>query len=236
VKHRVYAAAEIRPAPITGIAMHATQLKAGYIGPGRFTGASRRCPTISPELPSSPERIEMPAQWFVARTKTGREVTASVSVAGKGYPVFLPVQLVRRSHARKVEQVSKPLFPRYLFIRFDLANDTHGEINWCRGVANRGLIVNADNKPISIPDPVIDRIRDRERTMLAKAGEATTGYQPGETFKIPVGIFASFVATYLGEEKGIVFATVEVFGRAHIQKFAFEDVPLSPRAIDNFAA
>lgn len=178
----------------------------------------------------------MTDKWHVARTKTGKEWTASKSVVAKGYLVFYPQQTVKRKIARKWDLVSRPLFPRYLFVRFDQETSQFGELNWCRGVANRGLMVNADGIPLSVPDRVIERIRDRERSMLAQAGEITTGYKPGDVFKVAVGLFASFPATYIGEESGIVFATIEVFGRGHLQEIAFEDVPISPRVLDNFAA
>ena len=115
-------------------------------------------------------------QWFVVRTKTGGEVTASIAVAGKGFDVFLPVQLVTRMRNRKREEVSRPLFPRYLFVAFDPARDTHGEINWCRGVANRGLMVTADGRPIPVKDSIIAQIRGEEAARMAKAGQVTTGY------------------------------------------------------------
>jgi transcriptional antiterminator RfaH len=57
--------------------------------------------------------------WFVVRTKQAKEITAACSIAAEGFHAFLPVQLVERSHAGKRERVSRPLFPRYLFVQFD---------------------------------------------------------------------------------------------------------------------
>lgn len=173
-------------------------------------------------------------QWFVARCKTGREVTASVSVAAKGFEVFLPVQMVTVTHARRRELVSRPLFPRYLFIAFDPTNDTHGEINWCRGISSRGLMVNADGKPLPVPDKVIARIRGDEADMLAKAGQVTTGYLPGETFQIARG-HAQVTATYMGEERGKVMVIVEFMGKGHIQALDFSEVP-AKKFLDSHAA
>lgn len=178
----------------------------------------------------------MAENWFVVRTKAGREVTASVAVAERGYQTFLPVQIVQRTHARKVETLSRPLFPRYLFVRFDPIRTDYGNINTCRGIVSRGLIVNIDASPIPVPDRVIDAIRDRERVMRAVAGEVKTGYRPGETFTVAVGRFASMPATYMGEEKGKVMAIVEFMGKGHIQAFDFVDVPLAQNVLDGFAA
>lgn len=177
----------------------------------------------------------MSEQWFVVRTKAGREVTASVSVAEKGYHTFLPVHIVQRTHARRVETLSRPLFPRYLFVQFDPDAKTHGNINTCRGVISRGLIVDMRDSPIAVPDRVIAAIRDRERAMLAQAGEITTGYRPGDTFQIQRG-HATVTAHYMGEEKGKVMAIVEFMGKGHIQAFDFAGVPRSQNMLDGFAA
>jgi transcriptional antiterminator RfaH len=164
--------------------------------------------------------------WFAARTKIGKEVQASVNVASmEGFDVFLPVAPVQRKHARKTETVNKPLYPRYLFIAFDPDLDRHGAINNCRGVASRGLIVTASGRPKPIPDTIIQQIRDREAAALAVIGEATTGYKPGDTFELKRGHFATMTATYMGEDRGRVWATVELFGRGHMVDLEFEEVP-----------
>jgi transcriptional antiterminator RfaH len=176
----------------------------------------------------------MGKHWYVARTKTGKEAQAAVSVASCGFAVFLPVHPVARSHARKQEIVNKPLFPRYLFVAFDPELKTHGPINNCRGVANRGLIVTSSGEPIPVPDLVMDQIRDRELAMLAKVGEAATGYEPGDTFKLSVGTYADFELTYLGEDKGKVTAIVTLLGRGHVVNLNFDVVPR--KLIDSVAA
>lgn len=166
----------------------------------------------------------MSNKWFVARTKTGGEVRAAVAVANCGFEVFLPVHLVARSHAGKREQVSRPLYPRYLFVRFDAGKEAHGCINNCRGVANRGLIVDANGLPMHIPDPIIARIRGDEAARLAKAGEITTGYQPGDTFEIVRGN-ADITVAYLGEEKGTVMVIMTMLGKGNILPLDFSEVP-----------
>jgi transcriptional antiterminator RfaH len=178
----------------------------------------------------------MADQWFVVRTKQARETTAACAIAAEGFHAFLPVTLVERSHAGKRERVSRPLFPRYLFVQFDSGITPFGKLNYCRGVANRGLMCDAMDRPIAVPDKVIERIRDRQRAMLAKAGEATTGYRPGDTFHLQRGPHAQLEATYMGEENGQVFVTVTLFGRGFLQTLAFEDVPPCEKSIDRISA
>lgn len=162
--------------------------------------------------------------WAGVRFKTGKHAEASVSIAGKGFRVFLPVTITQRTHAGKRENVSKPMFPGWLFSQFDPATDSYWSINSCRGVANRGLMVTAGGRPKPIPDAVIDRIMGDEAAALARVGEVTTGYEPGETFQIPVGK-GVMTYSYIGEENGTVFASVFLLGKPHIVELEFSAVP-----------
>lgn len=174
-------------------------------------------------------------RWYVVRTKPNKELLAAVTIAAAGFHAFVPVTLVERSHAGKRERVSRPLFPRYLFVQFDREAQRFGQLNYCRGVSNRGLMCDADDLPIFVPDPIIDSIRERERQMKAKAGEVTTGYEAGESFPIQVGPWAQFMATYIGEDHGKVFATIPLFGTDHLVTLDFEAVPICSTRIDKIS-
>lgn len=179
----------------------------------------------------------MAEQWFVVRTKQARETTAACAIAAEGFHAFLPVTLVERSHAGKRERVSRPLFNRYLFVQFDRTRDPFGKLNFCRGVASHnGLMCDSRGIPIPVPDRVIDAIRDRENAMKARAGEITTGYRPGDVFRIQVGKWAQFDATYVGEEKDKVWASISLFGMAHVITLPFSAVPLYQKPIDRISA
>lgn len=179
----------------------------------------------------------MAEQWFVVVTKQAKEFAAACAIEAEGFRTFLPIKIVEVSHAGKRERVSRPLFPRYIFVEFDREKETYGKINYCRGVANMGLMCDADAKPIALRPKVMERIMDNERKMMAKVGQATTGYQPGDIFKIQVGPFAELPATYIGEESGEVFVTVEFFGKTHMQTIPFEEVPLCEgKLIDKISA
>ncbi len=58
-------------------------------------------------------------QWFALRVKSNREKVSAASLAGKGYESFLP--LVRLAGSRANSE-KRPLFPGYLFCRFDPRN------------------------------------------------------------------------------------------------------------------
>jgi hypothetical protein len=88
------------------------------------------------------------------------------------------------------------------------------------------------DRPLAVPDIVIEGIRKREDAMKARAGEIRTGYTPGDSFLIRRGDYASLTATYLGECNGEVWATITMFSRDHVVAIKFEDVPDSGRQVD----
>src|SRR5665213_96139 len=62
-------------------------------------------------------------RWYVARTRAQREPEAARQLTNQGFRAFLPRHLKNRRHARKVETISAPLFPRYIFTILDLTRD-----------------------------------------------------------------------------------------------------------------
>src|SRR5262245_32046996 len=62
-------------------------------------------------------------RWFVVYTLSRCEERARVELKRKGFEVFLPTLITQVRHARRVYIASRPLCPRYLFVRFDIARD-----------------------------------------------------------------------------------------------------------------
>src|ERR1700733_5023786 len=56
-------------------------------------------------------------QWFAIRVKSNQEHVCALALDGRGYEVFLPRH--RRPAVIKKTEVDRPLFPGYLFCRFD---------------------------------------------------------------------------------------------------------------------
>lgn len=57
--------------------------------------------------------------WFALRTKHQHERVVLSSLRGKGYEGYLPVYQSRRVRAGKPQSMELPLFPGYVFCRFD---------------------------------------------------------------------------------------------------------------------
>ena len=71
----------------------------------------------------------------------------------------MPRYRKRRRHARRVEIVTAPLFPRYLFVAVDLAAQRWRSIQSTFGVAR--LVCNGE-EPVPVPNGILEAIKKRE--------------------------------------------------------------------------
>jgi transcription antitermination factor NusG len=66
---------------------------------------------------TSPDATRYP--WFALQVRVRHEVAVSDHLKGKGYEWFLPLYKSRRRWSDRVKEIEAPLFPGYLFCRFD---------------------------------------------------------------------------------------------------------------------
>ncbi len=74
-------------------------------------------------------------RWFAVQTLPHREAGACLQLENQGYRVFLPRIRKTRRHARKLDTVLAPFFPRYLFIILDMNRDQWRSVNGTFGVS-----------------------------------------------------------------------------------------------------
>src|SRR6266436_1388524 len=65
------------------------------------------------------ESIDCKYAWFALRTRSRHESAASMALDSKGYDTLLPLYKARRRWSDRIKQIDLPLFPGYLFCRFD---------------------------------------------------------------------------------------------------------------------
>jgi transcription antitermination factor NusG len=66
---------------------------------------------------TNPDATRYP--WFALQVRVRHEVAVSDHLKGKGYEWFLPLYKSRRRWSDRVKEIEAPLFPGYLFCRFD---------------------------------------------------------------------------------------------------------------------
>ena len=92
--------------------------------------------------------------WFAVRTAPRSELRASSELSLRGLENYLPTRRVIRNWSDRVKTVDEPLFPGYLFGRFDL--DDRVRVLQALGVKQ---IVGIGNTPAPISDSEIDNLR-----------------------------------------------------------------------------
>jgi transcription antitermination factor NusG len=138
--------------------------------------------------PSSRLPLTGAERWYVVRTLAQRERLAVQQLTNQGYRVFLPLHLKTRRHARKVETISAPLFPRYLFTILDRTRDRWRSINGTFGVER---LLMCAGEPQAVPDGLVE-------SLILAADEGGTvrfdfALHEGQSVKVVAGPFADVI-------------------------------------------
>jgi transcriptional antiterminator RfaH len=132
--------------------------------------------------------------WYIVRTHARAEVKAAINLERQGFATYLPRYLKRRHHARRVEIVPVPLFPRYLFVAIDIASQRWRSIQSTFGVAQ--LVCSGDD-PSSVPAVVVDELKKREDDKgFIQLGRR--GFAHGQKVRVVEGVFSACLGLFEG--------------------------------------
>jgi transcription antitermination factor NusG len=92
--------------------------------------------------------------WFALRTRSNFEQPAAAVLRNKGFEDFLPVSATRKRWSDRMKTVETPLFPGYVFCRFDVQKRL--PVLTTPGIVG---IVGVGKQPAPIPDQEIERVR-----------------------------------------------------------------------------
>jgi transcriptional antiterminator RfaH len=153
----------------------------------------------------------MMQRWYVVQSQPNAERKAIAHLERQGFVTYLPRYLKRRRHARRVEIVSAPLFPRYLFVGIDLGAQRWRSIFSTVGVSR--LVCNGD-APTPIADQVIDMLRAREDAEGYVRLENRANFQAGDRIRVLDGAFADCLGLYEGmRDSDRVAILLDLLGR-----------------------
>jgi transcriptional antiterminator RfaH len=132
--------------------------------------------------------------WYIVRTHARAEVKAALNLERQGFSTYLPRYLKRRRHARRVEIVPAPLFPRYLFVAIDVASQRWRSIQSTFGVAQ--LVCNGDD-PSAVSAAIVDELRKREDDK-GYFQLVRHGFARGEKVRVVDGVFSACLGLFEG--------------------------------------
>lgn len=152
------------------------------------------------------------ARWFVVQTKPAAEAKAAGHLERQDYTVYLPRYLKRRSHARRLDTVGAPLFPRYLFVRLDPERDAWRPIRSTIGVTQ--LVCRGD-RPVPAPRGIVEGIKAREGEDGFVRLALRAGLAPGARVRVVEGPLAGLEGIFhcVSDEERVV-VLLDLLGRA----------------------
>ena len=132
----------------------------------------------------------MSKEWFILQFKTNSHQLAAKNLNRQGFETFLPLHDTTSRRLSRFMNTTKPLFPGYMFIRFDRAGSEWHKINNTYGVS-RLITFNSILK--SIPTTIVDSLMMRYD--LSGKLLPTQKLKKGDKVTVLKGPFANFIAT-----------------------------------------
>jgi transcriptional antiterminator RfaH len=154
---------------------------------------------------------ELHPRWFVAHTHPHAEAKATAHLTRQGFEIYFPRYLKRRRHARRIETVTAPLFPRYLFVAVDLAVQRWRSIYSTVGVTR--LVSNGD-EPTAVPEGVVEALKNREDANGFIKLDFLPRFRAGDKIRVLDGAFSSCLGLFEGmAERERVAILLDLLGR-----------------------
>ena len=132
----------------------------------------------------------MSKEWFILQFKPNSHHLATKNLNRQGFETFLPFCETTSRRASRFMNTSQPLFPGYMFIKFDRAEPKWHKINSTYGVS-RLITFNSILK--SIPNTFVNDLK--KRYDLSGKLLPLKKLKKGDQVKISKGPFANFIAT-----------------------------------------
>ena len=151
----------------------------------------------------------MSKEWFILQFKPNSHQQAKKNLTRQGFEVFLPLHDTTSRKLSRFINTSKPLFPGYMFIRFDRAESKWHKINNTYGVS-RLITFNSILK--SIPTSFVDSLMKR----YDSSGKLIPlqKLKKGDQVTVLNGPFAKFIATveeYESDQR--IWVLMDLMGR-----------------------
>ena len=151
----------------------------------------------------------MAKEWFLIQFKPNSHHQAKKNLTRQGFNTFLPLHEITLRKASRFVKSTKPLFPGYMFVSFDKAENKWHKIKSTYGVS-RLITFNSSLK--SIPSTFIDNLMKR----YDSSGKLLpiVKMKKGDKVEILEGPFANFIATieeYESEQR--IWVLMDLMGR-----------------------
>ena len=147
-------------------------------------------------------------RWFVVQSRPHKELFASRNLENQGYRVFLPRLRKSIRHARRLREVERPLFPRYLFVELDLGTQRWRPILGTYGVTH---LITENARPLPAPRGLIEAFIARADS--SDVVDLSPALAPGQNVELLSGPFAGKIGALVSHDgAGRVRVLLELLG------------------------
>lgn len=155
--------------------------------------------------------LDCTPRWYVAQTHPRAEGKAAEHLDRQGFRIYLPRFLKCRRHARRVDMVAVPLFPRYLFVAIDPVTQRWRAIQSTIGVSQ--LVCKGD-APAAVDDNIIAELRAREGNDGYVKLDQQPKFNPGDKIRLLDGVFTDCLGLYEGmRDSDRIAVLLDMLGR-----------------------
>ena len=151
----------------------------------------------------------MSKEWFILQFKPNSHHQAIKNLTRQGFETFLPLNDTTSRKLSRFVNTSRPLFPGYMFIRFDRAETEWHKINNTYGVSR---LITSNSILKSIPTRFVDGLM--KRYDLSGKLIPIVEMKKGDKVEILEGPFTNFIATvekYESEQR--IWILMDLMGR-----------------------
>ena len=165
--------------------------------------------------------------WYVLHTKSRFENVVNGGLGKKSIEVFLPKITVRSKRRDRKAMIRIPLFPGYLFVKTDLAPDSHLDIVKTAGAVR---LIGSKQGPVSVPEETIDSLK----IMVTGDHSVTTGssLKKGDKVLVVSGPFVGVAGTFIRYGgKGRVVVNIEALGQYAGVEVSEDEIEILPKIL-----
>lgn len=129
--------------------------------------------------------------WWVVHTKPQAEFTAIKNLENQGFSSYCPLFKSESFKGRQLKVITSPLFPRYIFVKANLA--AHKKIHVIRSTIGVSQLLKIGEVPTKVTCQLIYELKQMESKKL---NETKSHFNTGDHVKISDGLYQDIEALY----------------------------------------
>ena len=165
----------------------------------------------------------MSKEWYILQFKSNSHHLAAKNLTQQGFETFLPLHDTTSRRTSRFINTSKPLFPGYMFIRFDKVESEWHKINSTYGVSH---LITFNSILKSVPTIFVDHLM--KRYDLSGKLLPIQKLKKGDQVTVLKGPFANFIATvekYEADQR--IWILMDLMGRKTVIQTPSDNLTLS---------